>query len=87
MLYCLTAGVVAWVMYHRYHLQQRVGLITGVSLLIFFGARFGLEFMKNPQVAEEVGMTLNIGQLLSLPLILLGLYLIWRSPKAKEDLQ
>jgi prolipoprotein diacylglyceryl transferase len=87
MLYCLTAGVVAWVMYHRYHLQQRVGLITGVSLLIFFGARFGLEFMKNPQVAEEVGMTLNIGQLLSLPLILLGLYLIWRSPKAKENLQ
>jgi prolipoprotein diacylglyceryl transferase len=86
MLYCLTAGVVAWVMYHRFHLERRVGLITGVSLLIFFGARFGLEFLKNPQVAEEVGMTLNIGQLLSLPLIALGAYLIIRSPKAKEDI-
>ena len=47
MLYCLVAGVTAWVMYHKYHLQNRVGLITGVSLLIFFGSRFALEFMKN----------------------------------------
>lgn len=35
MLYCLVAGVTAWMMYHTYHLQKRVGLITGVSLLIF----------------------------------------------------
>ena len=33
MLYCLVAGVTAWMMYHTYHLQKRVGLITGVSLL------------------------------------------------------
>ena len=84
MFYCLVAFVVSWVMYHKYHLQKRVGLITGVSLLIFFGARFGLEFMKNPQVAEEVGMTLNIGQWLSVPLILLGAWLIATSKKRKE---
>ena len=84
MMYCLTAGVVSYVMYHKYHLQKYVGLITGVSLLIFFGTRLVLEFMKNPQVAEEVGMTLNIGQLLSLPLIALGLYLIWKSRTARE---
>ena len=84
MLYCLTAGVVSLVMYHKFHLQKYVGLITGVSLLIFFGTRLLLEFMKNPQVAEEVGMTLNIGQLLSLPLILLGCYLIWNSRTARE---
>jgi prolipoprotein diacylglyceryltransferase len=71
-------------MYHKYHLQKFVGLITGVSLLIFFGSRLVLEFMKNPQVAEEVGMTLNIGQLLSLPLIALGIYLIWKSRTARE---
>ena len=84
MLYCLTAGVVSLVMYHKFHLQKDVGLITGVSLLIFFGTRLALEFMKNPQVAEEVGMTLNIGQLLSLPLIALGLYLIWKSRTERE---
>ena len=85
MLYCFVALVVSWVMYHKYQLQKYVGLITGVSLLIFFGARFGLEFMKNPQVAEEVGMTLNIGQLLSIPLILLGIFLIATCKKRKED--
>ncbi len=84
MLYCLTAGVVAWVMYHKFHLQKYVGLITGVSLLIFFGTRFALEFMKNPQVAEEVNMTFNIGQWLSVPLILLGLYLIYKSGTERE---
>lgn len=40
--------------------------------------------MKNPQVAEEVGMTLNIGQWLSVPLILLGVYLIATSGKGKK---
>ena len=84
MLYCLTAGVVSLVMYHKFHLQKYVGLITGVSHLIFFGTRLALEFVKNPQVAQEVGMTLNIGQLLSIPLILLGIYLIWNSRVARE---
>ena len=85
MLYCLVALIVSWVMYHKYQLQKYVGLITGVSLLIFFGSRFGLEFMKNPQVAEEVGMALNIGQLLSIPLILLGIFLIATCKRRKED--
>lgn len=35
MLYCLVALIVSWTMYHKYHLQKRVGLITGVSLIIF----------------------------------------------------
>ncbi|MCE2616000.1 MAG: prolipoprotein diacylglyceryl transferase [Phocaeicola sp.] len=85
MLYCLAAGVVAWVMYHKYHLEKYIGLITGVALIIFFGTRFGLEFMKNPQVAEEVGMALNIGQKLSIPLILLGVYLIATCKKRKDS--
>lgn len=84
MLYCLVALITSWLMYYKFHLQKQIGLITGVSLIIFFGSRFGLEFMKNPQVAEEVNMTLNIGQLLSLPLILLGIYLIVTSKKRKE---
>jgi prolipoprotein diacylglyceryltransferase len=40
--------------------------------------------MKNPQVAQEASMTFNIGQWLSLPLVLLGLYLIVKSRSARE---
>lgn len=78
-LYCLTALAVSSVMYWKYKLQSRTGLITGVCLIIFFGARFGLEYLKNPQVEAEVGMTLNLGQQLSIPLIILGVYLIIRA--------
>ena len=85
MLYCAAAWVVAKVMYNKYGLQKYVGLITGVALLIFFGTRFALEFMKNPQIAEEANMTINIGQMLSIPLILLGLYLIATCKRRKAD--
>ena len=71
-------------MYHKYHLQNRVGLITGVSCPFSFGSRFALEFMKNPQVVEETNMTLNIGQWLSVPLILLGGYLIYKSKNGQS---
>ena len=86
MIYCALAFIVSWLMYNKFHLQNRVGLITGVSLLIFFGSRFVLEFMKNPQVASESSMMLNIGQLLSLPLILLGTYLIYSSRIKSEKI-
>lgn len=76
MLYCVVAAAVAWSMQRRPALMERTGLTTGVSLLIFFGTRFLLEFMKNPQVEREAQMWLNLGQQLSIPLILLGLYLI-----------
>ena len=84
MLYCIAAFIVSKVMYVKFHLEKRIGLITGVSLLIFFGSRFALEFLKNPQVAEEASMTFNIGQWLSVPLSLLGIYLIATSGKRKE---
>jgi len=74
MMYCAVAGIVAWVMLKQ-GAQRREGLITGVGLLIFFGTRFALEFMKNPQVESEIGMTLDIGQWLSIPFILLGIHL------------
>jgi len=75
MLYCLLAMIVGTAMYWKYHLEKRVGLITGVSLIIFFLSRFFIEFLKNPQEEFEQSMTLNMGQILSIPLILLGLYL------------
>ena len=76
MMYCLAAVLVASLMLRRAACKVRTGLITGVSLIIFFGSRFALEFLKIPQVDREWQMTLDIGQWLSLPLIALGIYLI-----------
>jgi prolipoprotein diacylglyceryl transferase len=52
------------------------GLITGILLFVIFTARFIIEFFKAVQVPDELSMTLDIGQKLSIPFILIGLGLI-----------
>ena len=58
------------------------GQFIGIFLIVCFGSRFLIEFIKEPQVAFEQTMTLNMGQLLSIPFILLGIFfLVWASRK------
>lgn len=76
MLYCIVAGLVSWAMYRYTTAKQRPGLIFGVWLLIVFVTRFALEFIKLNQEAFEQNFTLNMGQVLSIPLILWAIWLI-----------
>lgn len=48
--------------------------VIGIFLIVTFGTRFLIEFLKLPQVDIEQGMTLNIGQLLSIPFIIFGIF-------------
>lgn len=48
------------------------GTLTGIFLIGCFGMRFIIEFIKEPQVGFEESMALNMGQLLSIPFILIG---------------
>ncbi len=58
--------------------RQRNGLLFGLFLLLVFGFRFLVEFVKEDQVAFEAGMKFNMGQLLSIPFILGGIaILVW----------
>jgi len=64
-------------LYYRANKDRvRDGFIFGVFMIALFVARFLIEFVKNDQVRFEDGMQLNMGQLLSLPFILLGIALI-----------
>jgi len=49
------------------------GRVVGILLTVIFTARFFIEFVKEVQVSSEIGMTLNIGQWLSIPFIIIGL--------------
>ena len=49
------------------------GTFIGIFLTVCFGSRFLIEFIKEPQVEFEKAMTLNMGQLLSIPFVLLGI--------------
>ncbi len=61
---------------HRTHLKP--GKLFGFFMLLIFLVRFLVEFLKEPQEVWEQHMLLNMGQLLSIPLIILGItFLIW----------
>ncbi|MBP9840972.1 MAG: prolipoprotein diacylglyceryl transferase [Simkaniaceae bacterium] len=51
------------------------GRITGLFFILIFGSRFLIESIKEGQSAYEIGPLL-MGQYLSLPLVVLGLYLV-----------
>ena len=80
-IYCLVALLVTWPMYWYTEARRREGLLLGVFFEIIFVTRFLLEFIKNDQEAFEEGYLLNMGQLLSIPFIILGLFLIIRAYK------
>ena len=65
---------VALILLYKYRLDKTWrGIYVGIFLVVCFGGRFLIEFIKNPQVDFEKTMTLNMGQLLSIPFILLGI--------------
>lgn len=80
--YLVVFGLCMW-MYWRRNDQERPGLIFGVFMLGIFLARFVIEYVKNVQEPWEIAMRahigLDMGQLLSIPFIVLGIWLIVRA--------
>lgn len=74
---------VLWRLYKKYQKKLPEGSLLGLFLVMVFGFRFLVEFVKDNQVPFEDQLLLNMGQLLSIPAILLGLWLIrraWKKP-------
>ena len=62
------------------------GFFFGISISLIFIARFFIEFLKVRQVSFEEQMQLDMGQLLSIPFILIGLgFVIYELMKTKRD--
>lgn len=81
MLYCLITFAVLWTLFWKKQLYQYVGMIFGVFLEGIFLTRFIIEFIKLDQEAFEGNMALNMGQILSIPFILWGVWLIVMAAK------
>ncbi len=60
------------------------GFMFGVLCVTVFTMRFFIEFLKENQSEFEKGRVLNMGQLLSIPFVLAGIVMIWRSYKRKK---
>jgi len=62
---------------YKYRLDKLYkGEIFGIFLIVLFGMRFLIEFIKEPQVGFEETMAINMGQILSLPFIAAGIALL-----------
>lgn len=75
-------------MFRSQKIKERKGLIFGFFLTLLFLARFIIEFFKENQEVFENNMLINMGQILSIPFILIGLTLIiWKSKQKKEYIE
>ncbi|MBN1132273.1 MAG: prolipoprotein diacylglyceryl transferase, partial [Bacteroidales bacterium] len=69
--------------YKKHRGTEKPGSILGLVLILVYTARFLLEFFKAPQSDVEAQLLLNMGQILSIPMILIGLILFFRPVKRK----
>lgn len=63
---------------------RRPGLLFGIFLIGTFGTRIVVEIIKQPQELFEEAMTLNMGQILSIPFTLIGIYLVIKALQKKS---
>lgn len=81
-LFCIFLFAILFYIMRRYEARLREGRIAGLFLVLLFTFRFMIEWVKIPQEAGYKADTLfDVGQLLSLPFIVLGLYLLFRKRK------
>lgn len=68
--------------YRYYGKSIRAGLLFGIYMVTTFSARFIIEFVKTKQAAYNSDLVFSTGQLLSIPFIILGLFMIFISKKS-----
>lgn len=87
LIYLIIFGLGMYLFY-KTSAKEKTGLILGISLIGIFLSRFFIEFIKNIQEPFELQMIdtigINMGQLLSLPFVIWGIYLVWNALRKKE---
>jgi len=71
--------------YYRHDGKPAPGYLFGIFLILIFGVRFFIEFLKEPQVGFEAGMALNMGQILSIPFVLASVVIVILAKKRSSQ--
>ncbi|MBR3945778.1 MAG: prolipoprotein diacylglyceryl transferase [Bacteroidales bacterium] len=80
----IIVSVVLILLYRRTNFAEKHGFMLGMFLIMVFSARFFIEFLKQNQEAFEEGMSLNMGQILSIPAIVCGIVLVIYAFRTKK---
>lgn len=65
--------VIGWYLYRKKPQRVGTGFFFGLCITLIFTARFFIEFTKDIQEEFEASMLLNMGQLLSIPFVIIGI--------------
>ena len=68
--------IIVLTIYKTKNIKLGNGFLFGLAITLIFVMRILIEFLKINQVDFEKGMSLNMGQILSIPFVLLGLYFV-----------
>ena len=77
-------GVLLFLIWNKHRSRLRPGRLLGLFFLIAFSTRFFIEGIKENQVSFENSLYLNMGQLLSIPMFLLGFYFYYTGKSIKK---
>ncbi|WP_405566354.1 prolipoprotein diacylglyceryl transferase [Polaribacter sp. Asnod6-C07] len=79
---------VMWFIYWKTDKKQKLGYLFGLFMIVLWSLRFFIEFLKEAQVdgrEDWVFNSLNTGQVLSIPLVLIGVWLMFRKTKTVKE--
>lgn len=80
-IFYLISFIILYFTYTKTQKKTKQGFLFGLFLVLIFGFRFFVEFLKENQSAFEAGMLLDMGQILSIPFVIGGLYFIFKKEK------
>ena len=85
-LFCVAVFIYLLYAYYKQNMAEKhPGFLFSIFLLVVFGSRIIIEFLKERQVDFEEGMFLDMGQLLSIPFVIAGVYFLIRSFKVSKE--
>ena len=70
-------------LYLKHKVKLKPGFMMGLLMIVIFGSRFLIEFVKIPQEVFSPILNLNMGQWLSIPVVVLGLFFMFSKERVK----
>lgn len=76
----ITLFFILWYLYRKTNKKYQLGWLFGFFFVVLWSIRFFIEFLKEPQGDEYITFAgLNTGQVLSIPFIIAGAFIMWNS--------
>ena len=82
---CVVLFIVLFLIWVKHKEKLPAGRNFGIFLIVCFGLRFLYEYLKEPQVDFENDLVLYMGQILSIPLVIAGVFVLLYSFRKKDS--